>query len=211
MKWDVFKAKTEKFLLLNKEIVSSLENKKFSAKANIGYWLKTGKIISLKRGIYLVKERYEKETNKEMFLEYISNSLLKPSYLSLEYVMAKYALLSEPVFAFTSVTTATTRVIKNELSNFRYYSVTPELFTGYKIKYFLGAPIWEATKEKAVFDYIYSRFLKNYAINERIVNELRINWGEVNKVEWRKIKAYGQLCRSTKVKKAIALIEKMYF
>ena len=72
--------------------------------------------------------------------------------------MAKYALLSEPVFAFTSVTTATTRVIKNGV-NFRYYSVTPELFTGYKIKYFfLGAPIWEATKEKAVFDYIYSRF-----------------------------------------------------
>ena len=211
MKWEEFREKTSKFLLLNKAIISSLETKKFSAKANISYWLKEGKLIALKRGIYLLKERYQTEPEKALYLEYLSNLLLKPSYLSLEYVMAKYALLSEPVNAFTCMTTTTTRTVKNQLAFFRYYSIAPELFVGYKVKYFSGAPIWEATKEKAIFDFIYLRFLKNCSLNEKIIAELRINWSEVSKTEWQKVKEYGKLCRSLKVKQALLLIEKMYF
>ena len=64
MKWNDFKIKTDKFLVLNKEIVASLETKKLSAKANISYWLKKGNLIALKRGIYLLKDRYEKETKR---------------------------------------------------------------------------------------------------------------------------------------------------
>lgn len=211
MKWKDFEDKANKFLVLNKEIVASLENKKLSAKANVSYWLKIGKLISLKRGVYLLKERYQAELEKDLFLEYLSNLLLKPSYLSLEYVMAKYQLLSEPVNAFTSVTTLTTRTIKNKLAFFRYYSITSKLFTGYNVKYFSGASIFEATKEKAIFDFIYFRFFKNSSLNEKIIEELRINWSEVSKVEWQKVREYEKLCRSKKVKQALMLIEKMYF
>ena len=211
MKWDDFKIKAGKFLALNKDIIASLETKKLSAKANISYWLKKGKLIALKRGIYLLKERYVREPEKGLYLEYLSNLLLKPSYLSLEYIMEKYALLSEPVNAITCATTTTTRTIKNELGVFRYYSITPELFVGYEVKYFFGAPILEATKEKAIFDFIYLRFLKNSNLNEKIIKELRINWGEVSKIEWKRVKEYGELCRSLKVKQTLLLIEKMYF
>lgn len=211
MKWNEFKDKTNKFLLLNKAIFDSLETKKLSAKANISYWLKKGKLLSLKRGLYLIKDRYQSEPNKDLYLEYLSNQLLQPSYLSLEYVMAKYQLLSEPVNAFTSITTATTRTIKNKLAFFRYYSIAPKLFIGYKVKYFYGAPILVAEKEKAIFDFLYLRFLKNESINEKIIEELRINWDELDIKEWKKVKSYGLLCRSKKVKKILELIEQMFF
>jgi len=211
MRWNDFKAKTDKFLVLNKEIVASLETKKLSAKANVGYWLKNGQLIKLKRGIYLLKERYQREREKQLYLEYVSNLLLKPSYLSLEYVMAKYALLSEPVNAFTLITTKTTRTVKNELAFFRYYTIAPKLFIGYKVKYFFGAPIWEATKEKAIFDYIYLCFLRNRGVNEKVIEDLRINWAEVKKAEWKKVVGYGELCGSSRVKQALSMIGKMYF
>lgn len=211
MKWKDFKDKTNKFLIIDTEIVQALEKREFSARGNIYYWLKNGKLISLKRGMYLDREKYNIESNKEAFLEYVAGKLLEPSYLSLEYVMSKYQLLSEPVYTITSVTTSTTRLVKNDLGYFRYYSITPQLFNGYKIKYFCGAPIKEAEKEKAVFDFLYLRFVGSGNINEKAIEELRINWDNINKKEWKKVKSFGMLSKSSRVKKVLCLIEKMYY
>lgn len=211
MKWKKFETKISNFLVLNKAVIESFEPNKLSAKANISYWLKLGKLISLKKGLYLVKQRYDTETRKNLFLEYISGQLLQPSYLSLGYVMDKYQLLTEPTSAITLITTATTRVIKNSLAAFRYYSISKNLFIGYQVKYFLDASFFEATKEKAIFDFIYLRFLRNQPVNEGVIGQLRINWEQINLKEWRKIKYYGSLCRSRKVKLALMTIENLYF
>jgi len=211
MKLEELKLKMGKLLVFDKETIRNFENRKDVLDANIKYWLKKEELIALKKGIYVFNDRYQRENDKSIYLEYLSNQLIKPSYLSVEYVLAKYQLLSEPVNALTAVTVKTTREIINSLGVFRYYSITPSLFLGYTVKYFNSNPILEATKEKALFDFLYFRFLKTKNVSEAEVENLRINWESLSKKEFLKVKSYATSLKSSKVKNVLKLIEKMYY
>src|SRR3989339_1947365 len=141
MKIEKLEEKTQSLLLLSKKTLSKFEPSINNLNVNLRYWQKNGDLISLKGGLYILKKRYEKELEKGEYLEYISCQLVQPSYLSMEYVMAKYRLLTEAVNCFTAVTVKKTRMIQNKLNTFRYYSLSQKLFIGYKVKYFFGAPI----------------------------------------------------------------------
>ncbi|MFH0856990.1 MAG: hypothetical protein V1860_03775 [bacterium] len=195
------KAKTGKFLLLNKNNLKTLEPRKNVLDGNIKYWLKNKELIALKKGFYVIREKYEKEPDKGLYLEYAANRIVWPSYISLEYVLAKYQLLSEPAQAITSITIKTTREVSNELNIFRYYTITEKLFTGYKIKYFQGAAVMEAGKPKALFDFLYLRFLRNEAINTDTIANLRINWENLNRKEFREVYSYLKFSNSRRLKK----------
>ena len=62
--------------------------------ANIIRWLKKGELIQLKRGWYVTKNYYLMTPGKQIYLEWLANKLKEPSYLSMEYVLQKYNLLS---------------------------------------------------------------------------------------------------------------------
>lgn len=194
-----------------KETLRQMERNEHSLNFNLKYWLKKGRIICLKRGFYLLAERWEKELNKDLYLEYLANKLYEPSILSLEYVMNKYSLLTEAVFGLTSVTPKTTKKFTNRLGNFSYYSLSPRLFSGFEIKKFYSAPVLIASKSKAVFDYLYLCFLKKTPVNKKTIVGLRINWENVSRGEFRKIESYGRIARSKNVLKAINLIKKIYY
>lgn len=195
----------------NKESLRQLEKNEDLLNFNLKYWLKKGVIISLKRGFYILREKWEKEKNKELYLEYLANAMYQPSYLSLEYVMNKYSLLTESIWTITSITLKKTKVFKNSLGQFNYYSISPSLFGGYEIKKFYSASVLVAKKSKAVFDYLYLRFLKSVPIDLKTITELRINWENVNKEEFKEIKKFGQGSRSVRVKRVINLIQKIYY
>lgn len=211
MKLAEIQKKTEKLTLVTKDILRNFEPNADALDANIKYWLKGGDLIALKKGVYIFAERYKNEKDKDGLLSYISGQLVRPSYLSLEFVMAKYQLLTESVNTITAITTKTTRNYSNILATFRYYTVTPTLFYGYQIQTINGAPIAVASKAKAVFDFLYLRFAKDSIINEREVEELRINWDNINKKEFKELASYARLTRSNKVREVIDLINKMYF
>ncbi|MBI5452207.1 hypothetical protein HY945_02005, partial [Candidatus Gottesmanbacteria bacterium] len=101
--------KLTNLLLFTKETLRQLEENNDRLDFNIKYWLKKGKIITLKKGLYVLKERWEREINKDDYRQYLANQLYQPSYLSCEYVMSKYGLLTEGVFGITSMTTKTTK------------------------------------------------------------------------------------------------------
>jgi len=199
------------FPFFSKETLKQLENKEQLLNFNLQYWIKNGKIIPIKRGLYLLKERWEKEENKENFLKLLANKLYEPSYLSLEYIMAKYALLTEGVYAFTSITTKKTKTLINDLGRFSYYSLTPKLFTGHTLQKFGSSFILEAKKEKALFDYLYLRFLKKTEINQKVITELRINWENINKSEFKTIKSYASLSDNPRINKLIVEIERLHY
>lgn len=211
MKKQDLEEKTRNLLLISRKTLEKLEPSKNNLMGNLKYWKKNNKLIVLKNGLYVLKDNYDKELNKDQYLEYISCQLVQPSYLSLEYIMAKYQLLTEPVNCFTAVTVKKTSLVQNKLATFRYYSITLDLFTGYEVEYFYGAPIWRASKEKAVFDFLYLRFIRNQSVNERVIDDLRINWEEISVTEWRKVASFRRLTKSKRVGEAIQLIEKMYF
>ncbi len=202
---------SQKFLVFNKNTLRSLEKNPEALNYNIKYWLKQKKIISLKKGLYVLADKYRQAENKDGYLEYIANQMIQPSYLSVEYVLAKYQILTEAVNAITSMTQKTSRGIINDIGSFRYYSLSPRLFCGYKIKYYQGAPIAEAEKSKAFFDFLYLRFLSQRPINAEAVEDLRLNWENISASDFKKAEKYLKFTRSRRMVELFALIKKQYY
>lgn len=195
MKQTEITKKLNNLLIFDKKSLKILENRNSALDANIKYWLKNKNLIALKNGVYILREKYEKEKDKNSYLEYLANQLLKPSYLSLEYVLSKYQILSEPVNAITSITTKQSRLFINELNSWRYYSLPPALFTGYKTKSFAGQPVLEASKAKALFDFLYLRLKRNDNIN---IGNLRLNLENMKPSDWKEFFRYFDNKKSTK-------------
>ena len=211
MRLNKLKEKTGGLLLLNKNILRSFESRENVLNANIKYWLENNELILLKKGVYILKDKYDQEPQKDLYLEYIANQLIQPSYLSLEYVLAKYQLLTEPVNAITSITTKTTREAMNKIGAFRYYSISQALFVDYEIKYFYDSPIMIAKKSKALFDYLYIRFLRNAPINDSAVKNLRINWENISEKEFAKLYSYLVLAKSERIKNVLDIVKDLYY
>ena len=72
-------------------------------------WSKSGELIKLKNGLYITKETYSKYSNTDGFLELIAKKLRTSSYVSLEYALYKYGILSESIYAVTSIKLRTKR------------------------------------------------------------------------------------------------------
>lgn len=204
-------AKLNKLYFFTKEALKQIEPGEQRLNFNLKYWLKKGKIISLKKGLYVLKSRWEKEENKQDYLEYLANKIYEPSYVSGEYVMNKYSLLTEAVYGITNITTKPTKSFINELGVFSYYSVTPRLWVSWEIKKFYSAPVLIAKKSKAIFDFLYLRFLKETPINKKIIKQLRINWENVSLKEFEEILKYARLSRSKRIKSVLDLIKKTHY
>lgn len=211
MRFQTVRPHLVKLLLFDRATLALFEKNKHALDLNIKYWLKSGELIALKRGLYVLRERFEREQDKEQYLAYCANQLVKPSYLSAEYVMAKYNLLTEAVYVVTSITTKKPTTFTNPLGTFRYYSISPRLFTGYRRMNFRGAPVYGTGKSKAVFDYLYLRFLKAMPVNETSIEELRINWGELSRAEFAEVKSFLALTPSRRVRDALGIIGSKYY
>jgi predicted transcriptional regulator of viral defense system len=211
MRFEKIKKEISDLLIFDKELLRNFESNENTLDENIKYWLKKGWLTSLKKGKYILTERFEKEKNKDLFLELIANKLVKPSYLSLEYVLSQYQLLAEPVQGLTSVTTKTSRVVNNDLAVFRYYSIAKNLFTGYEVKYFYDAPVLTAEKSKAIFDFVYLRFLQDVEPNEKTVKSLRIKWEEISKKTFFKAKKYSKNVSNPRILETFNIIEGIYY
>lgn len=211
MRLEILKEKTSNLFLLNKNILRNFEPNEELLAANIKYWLKKGDLVAVKKGEYILKDRYDKEQAKDLFLEYIANQLISPSYISVEYVLAKYQLLSEPVNTITSITVKSTREINNSIGVFRYYSIRKPLFNGYQIKYFYSAPVLEAEKSKALFDYLYLRFVKSRTVEKEDIENLRVNWKNFNQDDFKKADSYVSLSGNKNIIRAFGIIKKLYY
>ena len=212
MKFEDFSFKLNNLLIFNKTNLRLLEKKESNLDLNIKYWKKSGKIISLKKGWYLLAEKYEKESEKDSYLEFIANKLIEPSYLSGEYVLSKYGVLTEAVTGITSMTTMPGKEIKNKLATFRYYSISDKLFRGYKTKKKRGNMIiFEAELSKALFDFLYVRFFRNQVINEKSVEYLRINWENIPAKDFEKSREYLKETRSRRMMVLYDIIKNKYY
>lgn len=168
------------------------DNSDFSFDKNIQNWLKKGLIKKLKNGLYVTKNYFLNQKNKTDYVEFIAGKLVYPSYLSCEYVLQKYNILTEAIYTITSITTKTTRSIENFLGNFKYYNLKPELFIGFDKK----SNYFQASKAKALFDYIYLK--KN---NIKNIEDLRLNTDEINKQDWLEFKKYIKISKDSKMQK----------
>src|SRR5690554_1737193 len=79
-----------------------------------------GKIIRLKRGMYVVSP----DVNKQLLaIELIANHIYGPSYVSMHSALRYYGLIPEQVYTVTSMTTNRSRKFENAIGNFDYKTV----------------------------------------------------------------------------------------
>jgi hypothetical protein len=78
---------------------------------------KSGKIIRLKKGLYVVSE---KVSHKLVSRELLANHIYGPSYLSLETALSLYGLIPERVFTVRSMTTKRAKNFETPFGNFDY-------------------------------------------------------------------------------------------
>ncbi|MBD3244582.1 MAG: hypothetical protein GF335_01165 [Candidatus Moranbacteria bacterium] len=178
--------------------------------ANIYEWTKTGKIIRLKRGLFILKKKldyYSRDLKtKIQFKEFVASRLCYPSYLSEEYVLSKNEILSEGIAGISSVTLKKTAAFNNKLNVFVFRNIKRDLFLGYKSKYFLGEyEYFEATKAKALFDYLYrkSKTMSSKLKNRNLVSELRLNLDTFLEKDFLELREYSNKFGKIKLLKII--------
>lgn len=174
---------------------------------NIHRWKESGDIIVFKSGIYATKKSYDINSKEEGYHKYISSILLKPSYISLSTTLSGYDILSEGVYNITAMTTKLPTTYSNR--KYIYRQMTDKLFVGYEIKYFKSKEYtyYEATKAKALFDYIY---YKSHKLNEEmnIVEELRLRLDSFTKDDFKEMRYYANIISSKKLINIINNLEK---
>lgn len=137
-------------------------------KVQISRWVKSGRLIQLKRGIYLLAEPFRKTAFSEF---YIANILKTPSYVSMEKAMEFYGLIPEAVRVYTSVTTKRPQFFETPVGNYAYQHVKSSLFWGYTSLSMDGQTVFMAAPEKALLDFFY---LKHVKATPDYLKELRL-------------------------------------
>jgi len=181
--------------------LAAIESNKAYLKIFLSRYEKKNKLIRLKREIYVAKEyidEVQKNNTFSFYIESIASILYQPSYLSLDYILYKYNILTEVPKSFTSVTKKKTVSFSNKLGGFFYHKIKDELFCGFEIVKEGDFTILGATKAKALFDFLYLR--KNNLINKESVKELRINTEHFKSGDKKEIKKYIKIEGSEKMK-----------
>ncbi|MCK4796813.1 MAG: hypothetical protein KAT05_05485 [Spirochaetes bacterium] len=168
-------------------------------KVQISRWKKTGKLIQLKRGIYLLAEPYRKIN---VFEPYIASLLKRPSYISLEKALEYHGLIPEAVNIYTSVTTKRQAQFINETGIFNYRHIQTALFWGYKSLQVDKQTAFMALPEKGLLDLLY---LNHINISLDYFEELRLQ--NVENINFNRLFEYARRFNNTKILNAAKIIK----
>lgn len=186
------------------------ELSKNSLYSNIKRWMKRGYLIQIKKGMYVTKEYVLNVQDKSSYKEFLANKIKYPSYLSMEYVLQKHSILSDAVYAYTSLSLKSKNTYSNEFGRYIYRSITRKLFTGYEIKEVGEYSIYEATKAKALFDYLYLKLYRVRNITEEVLLNLRLNLEELDESDMKEFENYCKLTGVEKYENLSYLLKKTY-
>lgn len=92
----------------------------------INYWVKSGDLVQIKKGLYVLGKRISDQSPHPFLL---ANQLYGPSYVSLESALSFYGLIPERVYQTSSVTTRLSKIFKTELGRFDYTQVDASYYS----------------------------------------------------------------------------------
>ncbi len=162
-------------------------------------WVKAGKLVQLRRGLYALAEPYRK-TNPHPFL--IANRMKKASYVSLQSALAYHGLIPEHVPVVTSVTTGRPEQLRTELGGFTFRHIKKAVFKGFqKIEVATGQFAFIASPEKALADLLY---LTPGSEKEAYLVELRLQ--NLDKTDQSELLKTSQEFKSLKLLRAVKKI-----
>lgn len=154
--------------VIETELLRVLGEDPRSLSVQISRWVRSGRLIQLRRGLYLLPER---SRLRPAAVDYLANLIATPSYVSLERALSIHGLIPESVHLVQSVTTGRTRTLETPLSTFVYRHVKRSWFTGYREMQVGESLALVATPEKAFLDLVY---LSSGEFTRARISELRL-------------------------------------
>ncbi len=160
--------KVSKLAVIEAEALYSGSAKRASIEVQLSRWHKSGKLIQLKRGLYILSDTYRKV---EIYGPAVAAILHRPSYLSLEKALEFHNLIPEQVTVYTSVTSNRPAVFKTGIGDFKYTHIQKSFFWGYSAATLNGQTAFVALPEKALLDFFY---LRHGPVTDAYIDELRL-------------------------------------
>jgi len=143
MKFKEFKKKMKKNIFSKAEAqLVAFETSPEVLKLQLHQWVKSGDLISIKKGLYAYSDV---QINKVEIAKY----LYFPSYISLEYALSIYGIIPDVPFSMTMITTKTSRTFDTVFGQFIYHKIKADAFFGFDTVTLI------AEREKALVDYFY--------------------------------------------------------
>ncbi|MEK9165411.1 MAG: hypothetical protein AAB525_00960 [Patescibacteria group bacterium] len=178
------------------------KTKSDTLKVQINQWLKTKKIIRLKKGLYY----YAKIELEDLF--FIAPKLYFPSYVSLETALNYYGFIPDVPQTITSITNLTTAKFTNKLGNFTFRKIQAKYFSGWRtiknqkqnLFYNIAEP------EKAVADFLYFNLPQFQTVED--LKAQRFNFNQ--NFNWPKFIKIAKIFYQPKLKKLALGLQKMY-
>ncbi|MCP5046086.1 MAG: hypothetical protein GY940_02870 [bacterium] len=165
----------------------------------VSRWTKAGKLSQIRKGWYYIEKPWRV---KEVSLPVIANSVVHPSYLSLDWALQYYDMIPEYVPNPTSVTTGRGIRFAAQGALFIYHHVQPSFFTGYRQEKVGGFMLNIAYPEKALLDKIYL-FLQRNRFSIEWLNELRLQ--DLDDFDLNRFELFSKVIKTKKFKEAAAL------
>jgi len=170
-----------------------------SLRRQLDRWVKSGRLIQLRRGVYSVAPPYRAEV-PHPFL--VANHLRKPSYVSLQSALSYYGMIPEFVPVTTSVTTGRPEKLETSLGGFVFRHLKKAAFFGYaEAEISRGQSAFLASPEKALLDLLY---LTPGSDSPEYLEELRL--APTDHFDWEAFRGHAERLISRKLKRAVEIL-----
>jgi len=182
MKWSEFLSRFAEQPFFHSTMLQVFQDPEEYIQVQISRWVDVGKLIQIRRGWYLIAEPYR---SRRIPPGVIANSVVTPSYLSLEWALSFHGLIPEETPNPTSVTTARAQDFRAAGYLFIYRHIKPDYFRGFSKMLHSENEIVIASPEKALWDKLYLH-LRSNRFSMDWLRELRLqNLEEFELSKWR--------------------------
>lgn len=131
-------------------LAQAFDDRREAIRVQLSRWMKQGKVIGLRRGMYTLSETYRRAPLSPAVL---ANQLYRPSFLSSLWALGHYDLIPERVVWLTSVTPRVPRRFENPFGVFDYRNIKQDFFFGFAAIVVGGQEFLVAEPEKALLDH----------------------------------------------------------
>jgi predicted transcriptional regulator of viral defense system len=131
-------------------LAQAFDDRREAIRVQLSRWMKQGKVIGLRRGMYTLSETYRRAPLSPAAL---ANQLYRPSFLSGLWALGHYDLIPERVVWLTSVTPRVPRRFENPFGVFDYRNIKQDRFFGFAATVVGGQEFFVAEPEKALLDH----------------------------------------------------------
>jgi len=173
--------------------------------------IRSGDVVRVKKGLYVFGEAYRRRPYSR---ELLANLIYGPSMVSSDYMLSRYGLIPEAVYALTSATFKRAKTFKTPLGEFVYSQVPRKYYSvGIRRMEFKGGAFLAASPERALADKIREDagniFNSQKEAAEYLFKDLRLDEGAFAALDLRLLNECAGLARSRKIRLCAAVLEKL--